>query len=97
MANPNYSPSAEDEEDKRLMALVAQGDDHALRQLVDRPHPRLVGSLQVEVGSISSAERIEIEDFSWGHFAYSTLPPQRKHSTPHYHITRNTILKSTDV
>ena len=48
----------EDEEDKRLMSLVAAGDDEALRQLVDRHHPRLVGYLRAEVGSQTTAEEL---------------------------------------
>ena len=78
MANPNYSPSAEDEEDKRLMALVAQGDDHALRLLVDRHHPRLVGYLKVEVGSQTTAEELAMEVFIRVHRAASRWRPEAK-------------------
>jgi DNA-directed RNA polymerase specialized sigma24 family protein len=40
------NPSSEDDEDKRWMALIAKGDENALRQLIDRHHPRLVGYLK---------------------------------------------------
>jgi len=92
MANPNYSPSAEDEEDKRLMALVAQGDDHALRILVDRHHPRLVGYLKVEVGSQTTAEELAMEVFIRVHRAASRWRPEAKLSTYLIHIAHNLVL-----
>jgi RNA polymerase sigma-70 factor (ECF subfamily) len=92
MTNPNYSPSSEDEEDKRLMALVAQGDDHALRQLVDRHHPRLVGYLKSEVGSQTTAEELAMEVFIRLHRAASRWRPEAKLSTYLIHIAHNLVL-----
>jgi RNA polymerase sigma-70 factor, ECF subfamily len=92
MATPNYSPSSEDEEDKRLMALVAQGDDHALRQLVDRHHPRLVGYLKAEVGSQTTAEELAMEVFIRLHRAASRWRPEAKLSTYLIHIAHNLVL-----
>ena len=56
-------PLPDDEEDKRLMGLVAAGDDDALRLLVHRHHPRLVGYLRGEVGSQATAEELAMEVF----------------------------------
>ncbi|MEI7602866.1 MAG: RNA polymerase sigma factor [Opitutae bacterium] len=92
MTTPQYSPSSEDEEDKRLMALVAQGDDHALRQLVDRHHPRLVGYLKSEVGSQTTAEELAMEVFIRLHRAASRWRPEAKLSTYLIHIAHNLVL-----
>lgn len=92
MTTPHYSPSSEDEEDKRLMALVAQGDDHALRLLVDRHHPRLVGYLKSEVGSQTTAEEIAMEVFIRLHRAASRWRPEAKLFTYLIHIAHNLVL-----
>jgi RNA polymerase sigma-70 factor (ECF subfamily) len=92
MTTPNYSPSSEDEEDKRLMVLVAQGDDQALRQLVDRHHPRLVGYLKSEVGSQTTAEELAMEVFIRLHRAASRWRPEAKLSTYLIHIAHNLVL-----
>ena len=92
MTTPHYSPSSEDEEDKRLMALVAQGDDQALRQLVDRHHPRLVGYLKSEVGSQTTAEELAMEVFIRLHRAASRWRPEAKLSTYLIHIAHNLVL-----
>ena len=63
------------------MVLVAQGDDQALRQLVDRHHPRLVGYLKSEVGSQTTAEELAMEVFIRLHRAASRWRPEAKLST----------------
>jgi len=92
MTTPSYSPSSEDEEDKRLMALVAKGDDDALRQLVDRHHPRLIGYLKAEVGSQTTAEELAMEVFIRLHRAASRWRPEAKLSTYLIHIAHNLVL-----
>ncbi len=82
----------EDEEDKRLMSLVAAGDDEALRQLVDRHHPRLVGYLRAEVGSQTTAEELAMEVFVRLHRAASRWRPEAKLSTYLIHIAHNLVL-----
>jgi len=74
------------------MALVAQGDDHALRQLVDRHHPRLVGYLKSEVGSQTTAEELAMEVFIRLHRAASRWRPEAKLSTYLIHIAHNLVL-----
>ena len=74
------------------MALVAQGDDHALRLLVDRHHPRLVGYLKAEVGSQTTAEELAMEVFIRVHRAASRWRPEAKLSTYLIHIAHNLVL-----
>ena len=74
------------------MALVAHGDDHALRQLVDRHHPRLVGYLKSEVGSQTTAEELAMEVFIRLHRAASRWRPEAKLSTYLIHIAHNLVL-----
>jgi len=74
------------------MVLVAQGDDQALRQLVDRHHPRLVGYLKSEVGSQTTAEELAMEVFIRLHRAASRWRPEAKLSTYLIHIAHNLVL-----
>ncbi|MEY4034036.1 MAG: hypothetical protein RL492_1230 [Verrucomicrobiota bacterium] len=82
----------EDEDDKRLMLLVAAGDDDALRCLVDRHHPRLVGYLRAEVGSQTTAEELAMEVFVRLHRAAARWRPEAKLSTYLIHIAHNLVL-----
>jgi RNA polymerase sigma-70 factor (ECF subfamily) len=68
----------DDEDDKRLMALVAEGDDDALRLLVHRHHARLVGYLRGEVGSQATAEELAMEVFIRLHRAAARWRPEAK-------------------
>ena len=82
----------DDEDDKRLMALVAEGDDDALRLLVHRHHARLVGYLRGEVGSQATAEELAMEVFIRLHRAASRWRPEAKLSTYLIHIAHNLVL-----
>ena len=82
----------EDVEDKRLMLLVAGGDDDALRLLVHRHHPRLVGYLRGEVGSQATAEELAMEVFIRLYRASNRWRPEAKLSTYLIHIARNLVL-----
>jgi RNA polymerase sigma-70 factor (ECF subfamily) len=84
--------SSDDEDDKRLMGLVAAGDDDALRALVDRHHPRLVGYLRAEVGSQTTAEELAMEVFVRLHRAAARWRPEAKLSTYLIHIAHNLVL-----
>ena len=82
----------DDEDDKRLMGLVAAGDDDALRLLVHRHHARLVGYLRGEVGSQATAEELAMEVFIRLHRAASRWRPEAKLSTYLIHLARNLVL-----
>ena len=86
------TPLADEEEDRRLMALVADGDDDALRLLVHRHHGRLVGYLRSEVGSQATAEELAMEVFIRLHRAAGRWRPDAKLSTYLIHIARNLVL-----
>lgn len=92
MSGSDYIPSSEDDEDRRLMGLVAAGDDQALRILVDRHHPRLVGYIKAEVGSLTTAEELAMEVFIRLHRAASRWRPEAKLSTYLIHIAHNLVL-----
>ncbi len=81
-----------DEDDRRLMALVAAGDDDALRLLVHRHHPRLVGYLASQVGSQATAEELALEVFIRLHRAAARWRPEAKLSTYLFHIAHNLLL-----
>lgn len=81
-----------DEDDRRLMALVAAGDDDALRLLVHRHHARLVGYLASQVGSQATAEELALEVFVRLHRAASRWRPEAKLSTYLFHIAHNLLL-----
>ena len=85
-------PLPDDEEDKRLMGLVAAGDDDALRLLVHRHHPRLVGYLRGEVGSQATAEELAMEVFIRLHRAAARWRPDAKLTTYLIHIAHNLVL-----
>ena len=85
-------PHPDDEEDKRLMGLVAAGDDDALRLLVHRHHPRLVGYLRGEVGSQATAEELAMEVFIRLHRAAARWRPDAKLTTYLIHIAHNLVL-----
>lgn len=85
-------PLPDDEDDKRLMGLVASGDDDALRLLVERHHPRLVGYLRGEVGSQTTAEELALEVFVRLHRAAGRWRPEAKLSTYLIHIAHNLVL-----
>ncbi len=91
MPEDRPAPS-EDEDDKRLMVLVASGDDDALRTLVDRHHPRLVGYLRAEVGSQTTAEELAMEVFVRLYRAAGRWRPEAKLSTYLIHIAHNLVL-----
>jgi len=82
----------DDEDDKRLMGLVASGDDDALRLLVHRHHARLVGYLRGEVGSLATAEELAMEAFIRLHRAAARWRPEAKLSTYLIHIAHNLVL-----
>ncbi|MFM9001305.1 MAG: RNA polymerase sigma factor [Opitutia bacterium] len=86
------TPEGEAEEDRRLMGLVASGDDDALRMLVQRHHGRLVGYLRSEVGSQATAEELAMEVFIRLHRAAGRWRPDAKLSTYLIHIARNLVL-----
>ncbi len=86
------TPLADDEEDRRLMELVAAGDDDALRLLVHRHHGRLVGYLRSEVGSQATAEELAMEVFIRLHRAAGRWRPEAKLTTYLIHIARNLVL-----
>lgn len=83
---------SDDEDDKRLMALVAEGDDDALRMIVHRHHARLVGYMRGEVGSQATAEELAMEVFIRLHRAASRWRPDAKLSTYLIHIAHNLVL-----
>jgi len=83
---------ADEEEDRRLMGLVAAGDDDALRLLVHRHHTRLIGYLRSEVGSQATAEELAMEVFIRLHRAAGRWRPEAKLSTYLIHIARNLVL-----
>ena len=91
-ADESLAPDVDDEEDKRLMALVAEGDDDALRLLVHRHQGRLVGYLKGEVGSQATAEELAMEVFIRLHRAASRWRPEAKLSTYIIHIAHNLVL-----
>jgi RNA polymerase sigma-70 factor (ECF subfamily) len=82
----------DDEEDKRLMSLVASGDDDALRLLIHRHHARLVGYLRAEVGSQATAEELAMEVFIRLHRAAARWRPEAKLTTYLIHIAHNLVL-----
>ncbi len=82
----------DDEDDKRLMGLVASGDDDALRLLVHRHHARLVGYLRGEVGSQATAEELAMEVFIRLHRAAGRWRPEAKLTTFLIHIAHNLVL-----
>ncbi len=86
------TPLADDEQDRRLMGLLAAGDDDALRMLVHRHHGRLVGYLRSEVGSLATAEELTMEVFIRLHRAAGRWRPDAKLSTYLIHIARNLVL-----
>ncbi len=89
MAESDVDP---DGEDRRLMALVAGGDDHALRMLVERHHGRLVGYLTSQLGSLATAEELALEVFVRLHRAAPRWRPEAKLSTYLFHIAHNLLL-----
>ena len=91
-ADESLAPDVDDEEDKRLMALVAEGDDDALRLLVHRHQGRLVGYLKGEVGSQATAEELAMEVFIRLHRAASRWRPEAKLSTYILPIAHNLVL-----
>jgi RNA polymerase sigma-70 factor (ECF subfamily) len=92
MSTEAYLPGEEDAEDKRLMERVAQGDDDALRLLVECHHPRLVGYLKTEVGSLATAEELAMEVFIRLHRSAPRWRPEAKLSTYLFHIAHNLVL-----
>lgn len=89
MSDPDIDP---DEDDRRLMALVAAGDDDALRLLVHRHHPRLVGYLTSQVGNPTTAEELALEVFVRLHRAAGRWRPEAKLTTYLFHIAHNLML-----
>lgn len=74
------------------MALVAAGDDDALRLLVQRHHPRLVGYLTAQLGSQATAEELALEVFVRLHRAAGRWRPEAKLTTYLFHIAHNLLL-----
>lgn len=92
MSDSNLSPDTEDQEDKRLMGLVAEGSDDALRILVERHHPRVVAYLRSQVGSQTTAEELGMEVFIRLHRASARWRPEAKLTTYIIHIAHNLVL-----
>ena len=92
MTDSNQSPDVEDQEDRRLMSLIADGDDDALRMLVERHHPRVVGYLRSQVGSQTTAEELGMEVFIRLHRASARWRPEAKLTTYLIHIAHNLVL-----
>lgn len=92
MSAENQGVEGDDAEDKRLMALLAQGNDDALRRLVERHHPRLVGYLKSEVGSLATAEELAMEVFIRLHRHAVRWRPEAKLSTYLFHIAHHLVL-----
>ena len=92
MADSESLPDLEDQEDKRLMGLVAQGDDDALRLLVERHHARVVAYLRSQVGSQTTAEELGMEVFIRLHRAAARWRPEAKLTTYLIHIAHNLVL-----
>jgi RNA polymerase sigma-70 factor (ECF subfamily) len=89
MAESDVDP---DEEDRLLMGRVAEGDDAALRRLVERHHGRLVGYLASQLGSLATAEELALEVFVRLHRAAPRWRPEAKLSTYLFHIAHNLLL-----
>lgn len=81
-----------DEDDRRLMALVAGGDDDALRMIVHRHHGRLLGFLTSQLGAQAVAEELALEVFVRLHRAAARWRPEAKLSTYLFHIAHNLML-----
>lgn len=92
MVDAEQVPDADDQEDKRLMSLVAVGDDDALRQLVDRHHARIIAYLRTQVGSQTTAEELGMEVFIRLHRAAARWRPEAKLTTYLIHIAHNLVL-----
>jgi RNA polymerase sigma-70 factor (ECF subfamily) len=92
MTDSNQSPDVEDQEDRRLMSLIADGNDDALRMLVERHHPRVVGYLRSQVGSQTTAEELGMEVFIRLHRASARWRPEAKLTTYLIHIAHNLVL-----
>ena len=92
MVVPDSLPDPEDQEDKRLMVLVAGGDDDALRFLVERHHARIVAYLRTQVGSQTTAEELAMEVFIRLHRAAPRWRPEAKLTTYLIHIAHNLVL-----
>ena len=81
-----------DDDDRRLMGLVAEGDDAALRLIIERHHGRLVGYLTAQLGSTATAEELTFEVFIRLHRSASRWRPEAKLSTFLFHIAHNLLL-----
>jgi len=81
-----------DDDDRRLMGLVAGGDDDALRLLIHRHYPRLVGYLTSQLGSQATAEELALEVFVRLHRAAGRWRPEAKLTTYLFHIAHNLLL-----
>lgn len=81
-----------DEDDRRLMALVAGGDEDALRMIIHRHHGRLVGYLGSQLGAQAVAEELALEVFVRLHRAAPRWRPEAKLSTYLFHIAHNLML-----
>ena len=81
-----------DEDDRRLMALVARGDEGALRMIIHRHHGRLVGYLASQLGAQAVAEELALEVFVRLHRAATRWRPEAKLSTYLFHIAHNLML-----
>lgn len=81
-----------DDDDRRLMGLVAQGDDDALRLIIERHHGRLVGYLTAQLGSAATAEELSFEVFIRLHRSAARWRPEAKLSTFLFHIAHNLLL-----
>lgn len=81
-----------DEDDQRLMALVATGDEDALRMIVHRHHGRLIGFLTSQLGAQAVAEELALEVFVRLHRAAPRWRPEAKLSTYLFHIAHNLML-----
>lgn len=89
MESPETDP---DEDDRRLMALVAGGDDDALRMILHRHQGRLIGFLTSQLGAQAVAEELTLEVFVRLHRAAPRWRPEAKLSTYLFHIAHNLML-----
>lgn len=89
MAESDIDP---DDDDRRLMALVAHGDEDALRMIIHRHHGRLVGYLGSQLGAQAVAEELALEVFVRLHRAAPRWRPEAKLSTYLFHIAHNLML-----
>jgi RNA polymerase sigma-70 factor, ECF subfamily len=81
----------EDDEDVRLMRLVAQGDTTAFEQLIDRHQTLVAGTIARMLGSNSEVEDVAQQVFIRVWKSASRYVPRAKFTTWLLKITRNLV------